>query len=275
MKRTLFLGLALSILGTSGLMAQDKITVKGGNKFDFTFSGDMNVTQSMAGQEMTVASTMNGGVHMMANKVGKDEIDWSYGVSDMKVSTKSEVLPGGGQDTTITMEPVPFRTDMNGKIKQNAALGEALQMFSSGVQGFAPQQMFSPAIGRSLKKGQTWEESSIDTVHNPMMGDGAMVIERTTRYTYDGPVDTLKNKAIRIRSEITSMSLTGSASMMGMDVKIDGDGSANMVSYYGAKDGILLATIGDNETNMRMAMTGQAEMLIPITMSMTSRMVRK
>ncbi len=275
MKRTLFLGIALSVLASSVLVAQDKITVKGGSKFAYALSSEMSMTQAMAGQEMSVETNSNGTVQVVATKVGKDRIDWSYGVSNLKVRVSGDMLPNGGQDTTLSMEPVNFVTDLKGTVLEAGKLSEAMQMLGSGMQEMSAKQMFSPALVRSAKIGDTWEIAESDTVQNPAMGGAVIVIDRTTKYTFDGTVDTLKTKAARIYAEVTSMTIHGSGDMMGAEIKIDGDGSSSVTSYYSTKDGLLLAATGDNETAMRMALTGQMEMVIPMTLRMKSTMVRQ
>jgi hypothetical protein len=275
MKNRIVLGLAICIAAGGTLRAQTGIAVKGGAKFSYAVASTSNVTQSIQGQDMEIATATDGTLELAVKKVAADKIDWTYGI------TKAHLKMSGGAipkpiDSTIKGSVSPFSTDINGRVTSEPRLSDELQALSSGgFQKNTVTQMFSPLLQRSIKPGESWEQTTADTIDNPAMAGVTMVSKRTIKYTYDGVVDTLKSKLARVRTEVTSMSLEGSGEAQGMKFMIDGDGTMLTTSYYGTDNGILFAAASDGEINARISLTGSMQMVIPMTVKLTSNMLRK
>jgi hypothetical protein len=276
MKKGIVLGLACSIVTVGALHAQTgSITVKNGAKFTFAVNAVSNISESVQGQDMTIDSKTDGTIDLAAKKVSPKQIDWTYGLTKAHLNVTGSMLPNS-VDSTIKGKPSNFSTDLNGHITAMPKLGNELQILSmGGFQKTSLSQMFSPLMTRSLKAGDSWEETSSDTIDNPAMAGITMMAKRTTKYTFDGVVDTLHMKLARVRTEVTSLALEGSGEMQGMKMAIDGDGTTTTTSYYATDNGILHTALTDGEINARISITGGMEMVIPMAIKLNSTMVRK
>ncbi len=268
MTRTLFSLVAAGLLASAVAHAQSpSITVKQGTSITYRVKGSTDMTQSMMGQEMTVNLSNDGNLILASKKVADDRLDWTSQLKNVKVKVKSP-MPMGKGDTTITTRPKPFVTDRTGRVLEGEleAVGSA-QILQGGLQ-----QFFAPIINRNLQAGETWETDRTDTTVNM----GVSIITRTRlRYTYDGKVDTLKQKAVRLRVEIVEMTLSGGGTVpQAGEAKIDGEGSGTSTLYYSERDGLLLAATQDNTSTMRMELSA-ASMTIPITYKLHSTVVRQ
>jgi hypothetical protein len=275
MKNSIFLGLALCFVAGGALRAQTTIAVKSGTKYTFAVTAKSDVTQSLAGQEMTVKSVTDGTLELAAKKVTAEQIDWAFGLTKAHLKVNGSMLPKP-IDSTIRGTTSPFSTDRSGRVTLMPELENDLQSLTSG--GFMKttvDQVFSPLLKRALKPGDSWEETSADTVENPAIQGLSMMMNRTIKYTYDGIVDTLKKKMARVRAELTSMSIEGSGKVQGMDMVIDGDGTSLITNYYDTENGILFATTTNAEINARISISGGMDMIVPMAVTLNSTMVRK
>ncbi len=277
MKRIVRIVVLASLVTAAPLFAQQgSIAVKKGTTFSYATDTKMDIVQSFQGQEMTMVSNTTGTMELSAKNVTASAIDWNYAIKKLRVTMKAAMLPGGGTDTTMKGSTLSFSTDKAGRISnpEKLAADPMLAAVGGGMQGAAMGQMFSPALARTLTVGQSWEESTIDTIVNPALQGAKILLTKTTRFTYEGTVDTLKTKAARIRTEVTSMTIGGEGSAAGMSFRMDGDGASLGSSYYSVADGLLLASSADMTMNMRLMMTGQMEMVIPMTYALKTTTLR-
>lgn len=279
MKRIASIACAVALLSGSSLLAQPsnsgapsgQIKVKKGAKIHYKVDMSIDINQSMMGQEVSMTMSSIGDAELKATNVARSLIDWTYSLQKMKMKMTGPMMPTG-MDTTINSPPSTFTTDLQGNITKQEGLQELSEAMSGGIQTISLEQYFSPVLGRSLKPGDTWEVSRVDTTPQ---GGIDVRINTTMKYTYHGTVDTMKTKAVRISSEITSMTLEGEGNQQGMDIIVDGDGNGTNTFYYSQKDGLLLAAVSNSEINARASVTGQAAMVIPMTYVMKSTLVRK
>ncbi len=267
MNRLLFAVVALTLFTVSAGLAQPAvITVKSGKKIPYVTATKTTITQSISGQEIEVLMATDTKADLVAKSVTADGINWSYVIKQAKMSMKTPMSPKA-KDSVLKMKPFDFNTDLRGNLIRAAELDPSFMAVYGGGNGSSPiQQLFAPTLSRELTAGQSWDESRIDTVSTTGL-NGKMFISRTTKYTYDGLVDTLNTKAHRIRSEVTAMSITGSGDIQGMNVTMAGDGTSTTAAYYSSVDGLMISSLATMEMRMQMAIAGATEMVIPITQS--------
>jgi hypothetical protein len=213
---------------------------------------------------------------LAAKKIGKEQIDWTYGLARMRVLMESPMLPGGKVDTTYKGEEAkPFTTDLSGRLTKRPDVSNDLQAVTGGVlQAGAVETMFSPILARGAKPGDSWEEKSYDTVSNPALAGIAMIITRNTKYTFEAIVDTLGRKSTRLRADVTGMTIEGEGEYQGATMNIDGDGTATTTSYYGVEDGMLLASATESEVSTRMTISGPMQVVVPMSYKVSATTVR-
>lgn len=276
MKRLSATALALTLLAAFPLSAQvSEIKVKEGKKFTYDLKSLSSTTQSAQGQEITIDMNAEGVMDLQAKKVGKDRIEWDLVTKNMRLRSESAMMPEGGMDTTITVDPQSFVTDKKGNTIDQSKLDEKLAMAIGGMGESMAGQLFLPAMVMAMKVGESREVTKVDTVPLPMVEGTNMIVKRTTKYYNDGPVDTMNVKTIRVRAEVTSMSIEGSGEIMGIATDINGDGVSNATYYYSTTDAVMLAAHTKAEVSMRMNLAAPANMLIPITQNINSTIVRK
>ncbi|MEO5929303.1 MAG: hypothetical protein ABIR47_05180 [Candidatus Kapaibacterium sp.] len=261
-------GTAFSQTGTLG--------VKKGTKATYEMSTKSDVVQTVQEQDLTVNSTGTATLELGVKNIARDHIDWTFTLAKMRLMMGSPASPSMKKDTTVKGTPMPFTTDLNGKvISMFSPEANQTGKMMMGFRKTSVTEFFSPTLTRTLKPGDSWEENSIDTIENAQLQGVKIYVSRTTKYTFDGGVDTLKAKTVRLRTEVTSMSISGTGSIQGLKLDIHGDGISTAISYYTASDGLLLVSGSVGEMNMRVMSTGQVEMVIPVVYKFSSSTVRK
>ncbi len=259
------------ILGTSAF-AQKQITVKKGAKIDYATSLNVDISQTMQGNAISMNVGATGVSTLSALEVAPTAIDWTYEVRDMHLAVNAPMM--GNMDTTITFPSAAFGTDGKGNVTRKPAASDVMPGIPGIESLFNVEQFFVPGVFANMKPGQTWETTSVDTNNN---GGLEVVTTRTLRHTYQGKVDTLGTTAHRVHIEATTLTIAGAGNMQGMDMTMDGDGTIVSTSYVSSKDGMLLASNLDSEMTIRMSITGMGTepMLIPMTTIQRATLVRK
>lgn len=276
--RTFSAAFLLLAMAAGTLHAQTKaLSVKQGAEYKYESKISLEQTVSMAGTESATNGTVTSSPVLRAEKVAKSSIAWACDPGSNHLQMSGEMLPGGKLDTTVNFIPSRFSTDLRGSriASDSADMGKTL---SAVIGGPAFNKLFdtwfSPVLARDVKPGGSWDEQHVDTVVNGMIGI-QIKTATTTHYTYDGLVDTLGGKYMRVRTKVTSMTIAGSGSFGGMNMVIDGDGTCSSDLYYTAADGILKVSNIDCLSNYRMAVNGDGQMVIPVSQRVTGSMVRK
>ncbi|MDB5033178.1 MAG: hypothetical protein JWQ98_419 [Chlorobi bacterium] len=273
---TMMMMAAISMITAGTAFSQtNALGVKKGSRATYEMSTKSDVVQTVQGQDLTVNSTGTATLELGVRNLAKDHIDWTFTLAKMRLVMGSPSAPSMKKDTTVRGKPMPFTTDLNGKVTAMfSPEADQTGKMMMGLRRTSVAEFFSPALTRTLKPGDSWEEKSTDTIENAQLQGAKIYVERTTKYTFDGDVDTLKAKTVRLRTEVTSMSISGAGSIQGLKLDIHGDGTSTATNYY-TGDGLLLVSGSIGEMNMRVMTTGQVEMVIPITYKFSSSTVRK
>ena len=67
-----------------------------------------------------------------------------------------------------------------------------------------------------------------------------------------------------------TLEITGKVKQMGMDMIMEGSGDVTGSVWFDPISGLLIEGLDNNTVDMTMALTGQAQMTIPITQKMTT-----
>jgi hypothetical protein len=250
---------ALAAVAT-GCGSATGIVVEQGNNFKYESASNMTMSISMLGQDQE--TTGKGDITTELTVLGKsgDAITWMINTPRVHM-----VMQGGGEekDTVTSGRPTRFTTNKQGvitSIDETDGGRQMMQMIGGGLGGDrgAARRFFLPARARSAAMGESWEEIEIDTMTIQEMGV-PIHTNATVRYTLDGPVDTLGVKTIRVRAQMTGMTLEGSGDVagQGINMAIDGDGTSSSVLYYAATDGLLYARTVESDINLRLAVPAQ------------------
>ncbi|MBS1913366.1 MAG: hypothetical protein JST22_15370 [Bacteroidetes bacterium] len=273
--RMLSMAILLFATATFAAAQTGTLTVKAGTKVPYTISSTMDMTESVQGNDVAINRVIESRTSLTAKKIAKNKIDWVLDVSRMHMRMTNP-MAGKPVDSNLKVKPTQFSTDQTGHLLGVAMLDPAFkQAMQSSGQGSQIELMFSPMLRRAVKPGDSWEETRQDTSEVQEGVGGTMVVHVTTRYTYEGDVDTLSTKAARVRYETTSLAIDGSLEAQGAKMTIDGDGTGGGLTYYSLNDGLMLNSTANMETSVRISMTSPQELIIPVTQKLSTTTVRK
>ena len=157
-----------------------------------------------------------------------------------------------------------------------AEMQRVLERSAGGQTGM---QMFMEKEWLNKNVGDTWSDHLRDTIQidgtETKVESANIIMEIKTDYTFEGHVDTLGHKTVRIRYVINQVSMDGTVTAPnGGETTIKSDGQGSGVFYYDVDDLLQVATqsITDVEMELGMPKTGKT---IDITQHMVAMMARK
>jgi hypothetical protein len=227
---------------------------KNGERFSYNVESEVEITEISPDDEKTMRATAVGVAELRARKVSNRRIEWTYSAEPLRLRVTNTIGPGRARDTTIRGTSRVFVTDAGGTPVSSTAsriAGSDLSSVLEGIQQNMIKRWILPTTMRKMKPGDGWTEERRDEVKLPEVG---MVLDTrfTVNYVFDGIVDTLGIRAVRVRSQSNSMAIRGTRLVDGQKVKLEGDGGSHIgTSYYSTVDGVLIASRSENEVDVR------------------------
>ena len=260
--RTILLVLVFAIAGAAGADAQTTAKKpEKGERFSYQVESEVEITEITSQDEKSLRATATGLAELRARKLSKKRIEWTYSAEPVRLRVSNTIGPGRPRDTTVRGTSRVFLTDASGAPVTQAntrITSSEISGILDGIQQNMIKRWILPSKMRAMKPGDTWEEERSDEVTVPDVG---MVLDSrfTVAYTFDGIVDTLGIKAVRVRSRSSSVSIRGSRTIDGAKMKLEGDGGSHLgTSYYSTIDGVLLASRSENEVDIRVTGSGES-----------------
>jgi hypothetical protein len=283
-----FFSFAIAVIITGAVLSPSAIaqtyklryTPKKGAAYNYKSAMDMQQSMNAMGQEISFNMLMNMGTELKVLNTTKKINELSMTFNDTEF-TLNGVGAIGGQDTTMKVEALngmtfKYTADHLGKIKSLDKSGleksqdQALKQMSNNITQLTNTLSFEYPE-KALKKGDTWIVIKKDTNIN----DGGSIITTTnTTYEFDGVTDTLGVKCARIQTKSATMTMEGKIKQMGMDMAMEAEGNTKGTSYVELANGIPVATNTATQLDMRMAITGQENAIIPMQMDMKLAITR-
>jgi len=260
--------MAVIILFTSSLFAQKEYNLKykftKGKTYLYKSESATQMTQEVMGREMKFSTDVNNVVRFLVNDVSAE------GNSDLMFSLDSATIKTSmmGKDTTMNASDfigkrVKAAVTPFGEVKdiQEIDTVAASNRFVSLSQEI--NRFFARFSGKSVKTGDTWANSVIDTLKN---FGGAIIDSTDYVYTLAGKEVKLGHNCLKIPFT-SNLKIDGKGNMQGTDLFINGTGKATGTVYFDVKNGLLVYSEIDLENDMTMATSGAQSMVIPITQS--------
>ncbi|HYF03930.1 MAG TPA: hypothetical protein VEC36_11170 [Patescibacteria group bacterium] len=259
-----------------------RYTPKKGTEYRYQTSMDMSQSMNQGGMDMSIGINMNTNMNVKVVNARKNENELKLSFKNAQMSITGLAAVGAGNDTNIAIDRlndanVTFKTNGRGKVLSYDRAGidnnedQAVQQFGSGLRqvtnGFSLEYP-----EKALKKGDSWTVTTHDT--SARGESGSMITSSNVIYTFDGIVDTLGIKCARIFSKSSSMIIEGSMQMQGMDMVVDADGSLQSVNYVELSTGMPVASRMTNQMDMRLALSGQQNMIMPMQTDLKVSVVR-
>jgi hypothetical protein len=260
--RTILLALVCAIIGAAGANAQTAAkSPEKGERFSYHVESEVEITEINAQDEKWLRATATGVAELRARKLSKKRIEWTYSAEPVRLRVSNTIGPGRARDTTVSGTSRIFLTDATGapvSPSHTRISSSEISGILDGIQQNMIKRWILPSTMRKMKPGDTWQEERSDEVH---VADVGMVLDSrfTVSYTFDGIVDTLGIRAVRVRSQSQSVSIRGSRTINGTKMKLEGEGGSHLgTSYYSTIDGVLIASRSENEVDIRVTRSGEA-----------------
>lgn len=264
----------VSLALTIGMASAQTLKLKNGQQFDYIATVDGTVTQSMAGQEMT----------MKMNSYGQQQYKVEAKNGDnytllANILTDSLVLTSPMMDSTFrpgveTAEMTRYQITKLGVVLSKAdARPETSKNNPAMTMGFDVKQTLPliPFQNNKVKAGDTWTDNRTDSID--FMG-GLLLISTQTNYTVaeETKHNGVNCLVIKVTADIAN---EGNTSMQGMEFFMEGTGKMAGNIYLDTKTGFLVEEELVTENQINLALTGQQSMVIPISQKMTSKRTLK
>lgn len=177
-------------------------------------------------------------------------------------------LAGAVETVTIAPNGTVLSSSMSMSKEASAMMASISNNALSGMRRFL---IVYPS--KEIAPGETWTTSTTDTMSGRSMS-GNVITATDLTLRFERLVDTLGFHCAVISSTSTKMSVLGTVQQSGVDMTIDGNGSIKGVAYMDVTDGMPVLSSATVDMDTRLAMVGQASMIIPLQMQTVASVQR-
>jgi len=226
-----------------------------------------NITQEMMGKEMKMTNISDMTIRLEVENVDKDgiaSIVISY--DSAKNTMKSQMM-----DSTMTLNDlIGKRTRYMVSKLGNVVRQEIIDTIKIEQMGGGTSQHRKMSLikfpEKSIKLGDKWKSSDVDTIST--MG-GKIVHATDMEYTLVGKENKQGHDCLKI-DYVGTTSDTGNMMMGGMELFVEGSGKVSGTTYFDLKLGLTVLDESSVENEQTLAVTGQQNMTIPMSVSTKS-----
>lgn len=268
--------LAVGLLLPMVLEAQPRsIRIRQGTSVEYSVQAEIEMKEVVGDRESMVRAVTGGIFELTARRVSRQKIEWTYQTPEIRVVRVSSTGPGeGGAETTVEARSGRLATDSRGRVVSGrSGTSASLTPMIEALQRGLVQLWFQPAIFRGMKPGQTWSEKRDERIRVDDMGIDIRA-RYTVGYRFDGIVDTLGTKAVRVSWSTDRMQIDGQRTSNGVSSPVRGDGDHFGTSYFSTIDGLLLACVSENSLDVRVS-PEQGGGVIPMAWRLRSESTRR
>lgn len=254
-----------------------------------SYAYDMTITMEnsvqMEGAEMIGTLHGNGAMTLVAGSTTDKGTRWQ---ATTEITMAGDMM-GTPIDTMTQEQTMIYTVSPDGKLVDLELAGvdenlgkELTRMMESAANRQSAMQMFMQEGWLDKQAGETWEEETLDTIDakDVSFGPGTMtgslkLITRTrSRYTYEGSVDTLGTKAVRLKYELLELSMNGGMEAKEVQIDITSNGTGNGTFYYSVDDRLQLAAVSDLTMSSVIAMPSMNQTM-PMKQRVMTTIVRR
>jgi hypothetical protein len=223
----------------------------------------------MYGQETKNNGSSSASIKARVEEVAKTgDITFRHFFDDFRINTKMGAIDTNMMLKELTNKDFFTTITRKGKLVESKMIDTinlAGEILGNGMSSSDLSKEFIVFPDRELKTADTWDYEKSDTV------SGTQLLSKM-KATYTLVSQDMKNghSCWKITYKGTS-EMSGKVNQMGMDFFMEGTGDITGTVWFDANSGILVAVENNNTQDMTMAMTGQMQMTIPLTTSVTSK----
>ncbi|MCX6140346.1 MAG: hypothetical protein NTX15_05875 [Candidatus Kapabacteria bacterium] len=276
--------LARSFAFSNDSVADDKILLRTRlmSSMSFRYDAETKSSQVMSvmGQEMTTEAASSVRLRMTVKDAALDrsQIVCSFSDAASKMSLRGMDPQQTKMDSTIDLSKydgaeMSFTIDTRGNvISIDRAKDSEASAFVSSMRILDRINVSFPQ--QEVGVGDSWIRNTSDTTAFGQASD-EVVTTMTLKSTYVGMRDTLGTKCWLIETVSTTFDQHGTISSRGIDMELDGSGTFRSRSYVEERTGMIVATKGDVMSDVRMSISGQDAMVIPVDTHLTFSVQRR
>jgi hypothetical protein len=267
----------LSLIAIAILLSVSVIFAQGNYKLEYKFqkgktyryghTTNSNITQEMMGKEMKMTNASDMTIRVAVDDLTKEgNIALIVSVDSAKNTTKSPMM-----DTTMILNNIIGKRTKITVSKIGAVISREVidTIKNEGMMGNGSQRGMAQLIRlpeKEVKVGEKWNSTTIDTVES--MG-GKIFHTSNLEYTLTGKEKKQNHDCLKIDYTGTS-SDTGKMMMQGMELFVEGTGKIKGTVYFDQKLGLVVLDESTTDNEQTMAITGQQNMTIPMSVSSKS-----
>jgi hypothetical protein len=259
------------LLSASFLFAQDSYKIEykfqKGTTYRYNHISNSNITQEMMGKEMKMTNASDMTIRVAVDDITKEgNFGLVVSVDSAKNTTKSPMM-----DTTMILSNIiGKRTKITVSNMGSVLSREVIDTIKNeGMMGGGSQRGMASMTklpDKPVKVGEKWTTTTIDTIES--MG-GKIIHTTNMEFTLTGKETKQKHNCLKLDYTGTTTD-TGKMVMNGMDLFVEGSGKVKGTMYFDAKIGITIVDESSTDNEQTMAITGQQNMTIPMSVSTKS-----
>lgn len=268
----------LAVATGAHAVAQPKaIKIRQGESIEFHVRAAIEVTELVGDAESSLRAETGGIAMLRARRVSRRKIEWTYETPDVKLTrVTSTAEPGESDETTVKTKTGKISTDVRGKLVKvtTPKTSKSLASLMEAMHSSLVKLWFQPQIFHKKRPGDSWSENRDEQIGVDELGINVRTRYEVT-YRFDGIVDTLGVKAIRLSWTAGHMTIEGTRTVDGKTSPVVGDGEHTGTSYFSTIDGLMLASQSENSVDLRVSSTDEGGRVIPMMWRMRSESIRR
>ena len=238
-----------------------------GNIYRYSQDNAIESTQEMGGQETKFVSDGHSIVRFQIDSVSQ-EGTMNLIFSNEEYKFHSRIM---GRDTSMNInglagKRVQVQLSRLGKVLKETTIDSGMIDGKNVVLKFAGGAHFPQLPENQVSIGEKWPKNSIDTT---IVGDGRTIVKSNVEYKLSGTESKGKHQCLRIEYKGT-LETTGKMKQMGMDLVLEGTGEISGFLLFDFSAGLMVEEQSVTMTEVTMAVTGQAQMTIPMSQKITT-----
>lgn len=259
-----------------------KYLLKSGD--EFSYSQKTSMKQSLGDMDMTTSMEAGNDIILRIKEAKENKYKVETNFSSLKLSV-SGLAQAGFPDTTLIVD-IPESASEPIIVSEDGSIAEEKNQTKEKETGGMVGNMSATALRQSIKQTLKYVFSPLPN-HLISIGDEWLretseegtsrdvKINAKWKYKFEGIIDTLGKRCAIITVKTNSLNMEGSITQMGMQMHVEGDGTANGRSIIEIANGMSLTGKVAMQLEMRMAVSGQDQMIMPISMETVNVFTRK
>jgi hypothetical protein len=260
------------VMAGSAAMAKGKYQLsykmEKGKTYRYVQDNTLESTREMGGQEMKFNADGHNITRFLVEDVSSSGLlILLYSYEEYKMHTR-----GMGKDTTMDMKGMvdkKVRVELSklGKVEKETTIDSGKVEGRSFAMKFMGGSHFPLLPENQVGTGDKWLKNSTDTSE---MEEGQTITRTKVGYTLAGKEAKANHNCLRIDFKGT-LETSGKMKQTDLDLVLKGSGEISGTIWFDPSAGLMIEEQTTTSMEMTMALSGQAQMTIPVSQKITSK----